>query len=536
MTRLESELEKFLVDSEWDVILIGAGQNNFALGTYLGKAGLKTVICESRLENGGRLASEEITMPGYWHNTLAYFQDHRAVSPVWKELNWVDSYHAEFVSPPVVSSLLLGDGEAISHHQSLDGTVASIDKVSHRDGTTWRATHDRFYNLIRDYLIPYYYSRPQHTGGVLKSIDAQPGGKEFRRLWLMTPRQVVDELFESDAVKTLILSQMAIPRGVGVDYPEGGIEVLKMIAGDEKPELARGGSHSIAQVLQRAYVHSGGQIRAVHHVEKILIDDNGRAIGVRLRDGREWKARLAVVSNTDPYSTLIEMVGEEYLPRTFFERVKDIQLDEFSYFQVHVALKAPVRYALHEANDPAVGRAMNVNIGPESAADLDEMWREIRAGEFPQHACLHAICPSAFDPLQAPKPKHAASVFVPVPFQLKGKLPEDWVKLKNGFMDSVLKIWRRYATNLTDENIEMKVAMDPFYLAGRWPNMRRGSVWVARKCATQMGEQRPIEQIADYRTPIAGLYQVGVGMHPADAVIAGSGYNCWRAMKEDLKL
>ena len=66
-----------MVDSEWDVILIGAGQNNFALGTYLGKAGLKTVICESRLENGGRLASEEITRPGYWHNTLAYFQDNR---------------------------------------------------------------------------------------------------------------------------------------------------------------------------------------------------------------------------------------------------------------------------------------------------------------------------------------------------------------------------------------------------------------------------------------------------------------------------
>jgi len=138
--------------------------------------------------------------------------------------------------------------------------------------------------------------------------------------------------------------------------------------------------------------------------------------------------------------------------------------------------------------------------------------------------------------LQAPKTKHAASVFVPVPYQLKGKRPEDWVKLKNNFMDSVLRTWRRYATNLTDENIEMKVAMDPFYISGRWPNMRRGSVWVARKIATQMGKQRPIEQIADYRTPIQGLYQVGVAMHPADAVIAGSGYNCWHVLKEDLKL
>jgi phytoene dehydrogenase-like protein len=535
VTRLESELEKPLVDSEWDVILIGAGQNNLALGTYLSKAGLRTVICESRLENGGRLASEEITLPGYWHNTLAYFVDNREISPVWKELNWANGYHAEFVAPPVISSLLLGDGRAVSHHQSLDATIASIEKFSCKDAAAWRATDDRFHRLVRDYLIPYCHTVPEKTGGLPQKLEAEPEGKEFIRLWRLTPLQVADELFESDAVKTLVLSQMAIPRGIALDYAGGGVEVLKLIAGDEKPEFARGGSHSIAQVLQRAYVHSGGQIRAVHHVDKILME-NGRAAGVRLRDGREWKARVAVVSNADPYSTLIDMVGEDCLPRTFVERVKGIQVDEFSYFQVHVALKVPVRYALHEAGDGAVGQAMNVNMGPEKPADIEAMWKEIRAGEFPEHACLHAICPTAFDPLQAPKSKHAASVYLPVPYQLKGKQPEDWVRLKNGFMDSVLKIWRRYATNLTDENIEMKVAMDPFYLAGRWPNMRRGSVWVARKVATQMGEQRPIEQIADYRTPIRGLYQVGVAMHPADAVIAGSGYNCWQVMKEDLKL
>ena len=102
-----------MVDREWDVILIGAGQNNFALGTYLARAGLKTVICESRLENGGRLASEEITLPGYWHNTLAYFQDNRARSPVWKDLNWEKGHHAEFVSPAVIGSLLLPDGRSL---------------------------------------------------------------------------------------------------------------------------------------------------------------------------------------------------------------------------------------------------------------------------------------------------------------------------------------------------------------------------------------------------------------------------------------
>jgi phytoene dehydrogenase-like protein len=524
-----------MVDQEWDVILIGAGQNNFALGTYLGMAGLRTVICESRLENGGRLASEEITLPGYWHNTLAYFQDNRDLSPVWKELKWDDGHHAEFVAPPVVSSLLFRDGKSISHHQSLVDTVNSVGKFSKNDAGLWRQTYDKYNPLIHDFLIPYYYQTPQSNGSAKQKLESDPAGKDFYRLWQMTPRQVVDELFENHAVKTLVLSQMAIPRGVAVDYEGGGVEVLKLIAGEEKPELACGGSHSIAQVLQRAYVRNGGQIRAVHHIEKILIE-NGRAVGVRLRDGREWNAKLAVVSNVDPYSTFVDMVGDKHLPKPFTERIKHIELDEFSYFQIHLALKAPVRYALFEAEDPVVGRAMNVNMGPEKPADLDAMWQEIRAGEFPEHVCLHAICPTAFDPLQAPRPKHAASLFMPVPFQLKGKRPEDWVKLKNGFMDSVLKIWRRYATNLTDDNIEMKVAVDPFYLSGRWLNMRSGSVWVARKIAKQMGAQRPIEEISGYRTPIEGLYQVGVATHPADAVIAGSGRNCWQVMKEDLKL
>jgi phytoene dehydrogenase-like protein len=524
-----------MVDQEWDVILIGAGQNSFALGTYLGMAGLKTVICESRLENGGRLASEEITMPGYWHNTLAYFQDNREISPVWEELKWDSTHHAEFVAPLVVSSLLLADGRSLSQHQSLAETVNSVVKFSRQDAVAWSETHNKYHRFIRDLLIPYYYNPPGSNGRVSQKIGSDAAAKDFYRLWQMTPRQVVDELFENDVVKTLVLSQMAIPRGVAVDYEGGGIEVLKMIAGDEKPELARGGAHSIAQVLQRAYVQHGGQIRAVHHVEKILVE-KGRAVGVRLRDGREWKAKLAVVSDIDPYATFIDMIGEVNLPKTFVERIKAIAVDEFSYFQVHLALKAAVRYALFEADDRAVGQAMNINMGPEKPADLEAMWQEIREGEFPQHAALHAICPTVFDPLQAPKAKHAASLFIPVPFQLKGKEPEDWVKLKPSFMDAVLQMWRRYATNLTDDNIEMKVAMDPFYMAGRWPHMRKGSVWVARKIARQMGAQRPLEELSGYRTPVAGLYQVGVATHPADAVMAGSGRNCWQVMKEDLNL
>ena len=529
------DIQTMAVDENWDVILIGAGQNNFALGTYLGMAGLETVICESRLENGGRLFSEEITLPGYWHNSLAYFQDNRELSPVWRELDWENGHHAEFVTPPVISSLLLPDGASVSHHQNLDDTLASVARHSSEDAAAWKDVHQRFNAIIRDIVIPSYYAPPEAQGRLQARIEADPAGADFVRLSRMTAGDLAEHLFDSEAVRTLVLSQMAIPRGWALDYEGGGREVLALIAGDERPGLARGGSHSIAQVLQRAYVKNGGQIRALHHVEKILVE-GGRAVGVRLRDGREWKARRAVVSNLDPYGTFIDMVGEEHLDTGFTQAVRAIEPDEFSYFQVHLALKTPLRFAVHEAMDGAVGTAMNVNYGPRSTEDLKSMWSEIRAGEFPEHYCFHVTCPTWFDPLQAPPAKHTASLFMPVPYQLKDRRPEDWVKLKNDFMERVLSELRSVATNLTDDNIVMKVAMDPFYIAGRWQNMRRGSVWVARKTADQMGENRPIPQLAHYRTPIEGLYQVGVATHPADAVIAGSGRAAWDILRQDLHL
>jgi phytoene dehydrogenase-like protein len=59
---------------------------------------------------------------------------------------------------------------------------------------------------------------------------------------------------------------------------------------------------------------------------------------------------------------------------------------------------------------------------------------------------------------------------------------------------------------------------------------------VARKIPSQLGTNRPIPELADYRTPIEGLYQIGVATHPANAVTSGSGRNAWQIMKEDLRL
>jgi len=74
----------------------------------------------------------------------------------------------------------------------------------------------------------------------------------------------------------------------------------------------RGGAWVLPRAFIRALEKAGGEIRLETSVERILIED-GRAIGVRLGDGSEIRARH-VVSNADPAQTFGKMMDSAQVP------------------------------------------------------------------------------------------------------------------------------------------------------------------------------------------------------------------------------
>ena len=54
---------------KYDFIIIGGGPNGLCVAAYLSKAGQKVVVLERYFEVGGGLATEEVTLGGYYHNT-----------------------------------------------------------------------------------------------------------------------------------------------------------------------------------------------------------------------------------------------------------------------------------------------------------------------------------------------------------------------------------------------------------------------------------------------------------------------------------
>lgn len=75
-----------------------------------------------------------------------------------------------------------------------------------------------------------------------------------------------------------------------------------------------GGTCELGNTLQRGLEKFGGKLQLNAHVDEIIVE-NGRAVGVRLKNGNIVKARKAVVSNATPFDTVKMMPKQEDEPK-----------------------------------------------------------------------------------------------------------------------------------------------------------------------------------------------------------------------------
>src|ERR671910_2893852 len=57
--------------NEADVVVAGAGHNSLIAAAYLAKAGFEVAVLEARDISGGNTVTEELTLPGYKHDSCS---------------------------------------------------------------------------------------------------------------------------------------------------------------------------------------------------------------------------------------------------------------------------------------------------------------------------------------------------------------------------------------------------------------------------------------------------------------------------------
>ena len=516
---------------EYDGIVIGAGPNGLTVGAYLAKAGLKILLLDRRYEIGGGLATEMVTIPGFLHNTHAVYMPMTDYAPPMEDLKLDEVYDLKSVHPPLGMAMPFADGSSICLYSDVDKSCESIAQFSPKDAETYRQVYHEFNTLVEEFLAPATYHMPMPAFEQVVKLQSTETGRKVSEFTEKTPQQIVEELFEHDKVRTIML-YAACMWGLEYDLEGLGYLVPLMINRVTNYQLVVGGSHHLAHLMYKFIYRNGGRALGSQLVKRIIVED-GTAIGVEMEDGTVHKATKFVTSNLDPYQTFLTLVGEEHLDDHFVLRVNDWKWEWDSLFVVHFALdKAPQFTAA--ASNPDLERAFIYVVGYESEQDLINHWEAIRKGELMEGAGFNCCFPSVHDSKQAPPGRHTGLISQFAPYRLAEGGAEAWYRIREEHAERCVATLRQYAPNMTEDNILWHYITTPLDIENKFPDMGEGSIKQGAYLPLQMGFLRPNEECSQYATPIKNLYVCGASTFPGGLITFGPGYNAANRIAEDL--
>ena len=522
----QSFFSEFPAESEWDVVIIGAGPNGLITAAYLAKAGLKVALVERRYEIGGGLATEEILFPGYYSNIHAVYHMMVDFMPVLRDFD-LSRHGLVWIKPNLQTAMVFQDGRSLQLTRMLEDTVDSIHKFSTRDAVAFGRVMRNWRKIAREVIAPATYIPPMAPLDLSEAMQRTPLGNELLELSEQSPLDIITDNFEDDRVRALMLYATCM---WGLDPRESGVGFfvpLLLDRGGMNKSYCQGGSHKLAASLAREIVGAGGCILDSSQVNRITTHD-GAVSGVELWEGRTLHSQV-VISSLDPESTFLDLVGAENLPGHLKDDVAGWEHDKWSYATLHVASEQAPHYA---CRDSSVDESFMTIVGFESTDQILAHWENVAAGRIDLDAFGgHTTCQTTFDPHLSRVPgKHVSLFQTHAPYDIAGGWDERGPELEQ----AILAKWQKAAPNMAPENILMTAQETPEDIEIRLPNMRRGSIKHGDYNPLQLGYFRPNQDCSGTDTPIEGLYVCGASTYPGGLVIGGPGYLAANKVADDL--
>jgi len=515
---------------EADGIFIGAGHNALVAANYLAQAGVRVIVVESQGWIGGGLCTEEVTLPLFQHNLHVFFVRWSPDYRIWRDLE-LERYGLEILTPDVQNAIPFREGGGLAIFRSVAQTAKAIRRLSPKDAETYLRIHAEFAELAARILTPLRFAPPLPEEELAERLGRSALGRRFLRWWRTSALDLVRELFTHEAVRALVLCNVAVRGYLPVlDVPGTGYIVVQALPGAHTGALVRGGTAAAARALAaRLYAH-GGLILTQAPVTRILVQ-NGRAVGVELANGHRLRARRFVCSSLPAPLTLGSLVEPSALDPSWREILAGYRWNEEALFGVHLALRTPPVYRGTRPEDP-LNQALNHFVGYETSVILEQHLREIREGRLPETPALHVGVPTRLDPSQAPPGYATAFAWAFVPngpaAMARWEGPE---RLR--YAERVLERWAEYAPGLQEEILAIAVHT-PLDTERLIPSMVRGDRHHGSYHPHNFWASRPHPALGRYRTPIEGLYLCGSGSFPGGSFTGQPGYNAATIIAQDL--
>ena len=509
------------------IVIIGGGHNGLVCAAYLARAGRKVLVLEAAPRVGGAAITREFAA-GFKVSAGAHLL--YGLDPVVAKDLALASHGLLPARIDMRTVALSKTGPALV----LNGAEIERGEVSAKDRAALATFHNKMYRFAR--LLARQHRRVpprlswlgwgEAARAAALALDIRRLGREDMRELLrvatMNVFDVLEDTFESQALQGALAMDGVLGTHLG---PRSGHTVLSMLhrlSGSahapreaeqfRRSTLPKGGMGAVTHAMAAAAGAAGAQIRISSPVAAVLLNGD-RASGVRLESGEEIPAS-AVVSNADPKTTFLKLLGARHLEMEFARRVKNLR-SEGTAAKLHLALSGLPAF---QGVEPAhLGERLLV------APNLDyieQAFNHAKYREYSPRPVFEITVPTVHDSTLAPHARHVLSAVVQyAPYDLAA----GWDSSRDRFREAILDVLEDYAPGLrglilgaellTPLDIEREFRMS----GGHW---HHGEITL-----DQYLMLRPVPGAAQYSTPIEGLYLCGAGSHPGGGVLGSAGHN-----------
>ncbi len=528
----------------YDAIIIGGGHNGLTSGAYFARSGARTVVLEARGKTGGA-ADTSAPFPDHPEIKVTTYSYVMSLMPptIIRELNL--KQHGYDVTPFGPYYQAFPDGRAITvYADDAKKSYESIAQFSKKDADTlpkWEA----WLKGVADVLGPLLLQVPPKLGSLsigdlvasaqsawkMRKLGTR-GVADVTRLFTMSVSDLLDDWFESDAIKAMLTVNGVIGTWAGPDEPGTAYVMLHHSIGDVGDGhlgswgFQQGGMGGVSDAIRRSAESFGAEIRTDARVKQILVR-GGRAVGVTLENGDELRAPV-VVSCIHPQIAFLDLIERHELPADF---VWDIERwkTRSGVVKVNVALSELPDFIANPGKNQQDHHTGSVELcfSPQYAERaFQDAHIERKAAVAP---FVDGTIPTTLDKQLAPEGVHVFSMF-------SQWVPDDWNTEPHRdeleqYADRIIDKYTELAPNFKAAVIDRQV-IGPYDMEQDL-GLLGGNIFHGELSVDQLFHMRPAPGYADYRTPIKGLYHGSCATHGGGGVNGIPGWQAFNMAKKD---
>ncbi len=513
--------------SAYDCVVIGGGHNGLACAAYLARAGRSVLVLEAAERLGGAAVTREFA-PRFRVSAGAHLL-HQMPARLIEELaleqhglRWAaQSLPTAALAPEGAALLLGGSGPA-----SIEGPVGREDAGAY---ARFAALMQRFAVVMNPMLeaVPPRLGHDSWTdrlslmllGWRIRRLGRRDM-RELLRIVGMNAYDLLKEHFQAPLLQGALGFDAVLGTNFGPRAPGTVMTLLYRLAaqhgaGARGLALPAGGLGAVTDALAAAARAAGAEIRLSAPAARVMVSAD-RACGVTLQSGESITAS-AVISNADPKTSFLGLVGSEHLDTAFVRRVHHLRTRGLAA-KLHLALDGLPAFS----GLPAAAHGARLLIAP-SLDYVEHAYNHSKYGEHSAAPALEITLPTHSDPGLAPKGKHVLSAIVQfAPYEVGG----GWAGQREAFTQRLIDQLDGYAPGLRSLVCGRELLTPP--------DMERefrisGGHWHHVDLALdQFYAVRPVPGATQHRTPLPGFYLCGASCHPGGGVMGIAGRNAAR--------